>query len=911
MEPALEPAKVKTGKIFRYLASYFFIQKSINNFLVVLSCSLFLKFFGVSGLPWVYVLFTILSSIFQISVMKRPEWKGIGFQSKTLKFLLIAMVFLAFQGEDLSGWIIFPFFLIAREYDVESVQAFFDITGEAFSFQESKRNLSVILSVGSCGAIFSGLILNFLMEQLGFALIFLLVGILALVAFFLLKKIEKILKINKSPDAKKEDVEEKEVQIGLNVPELSKKYCYAVLGISMAGSLSYISLEFLFNGNLSIFFKSAEEIASFLGIFGAARDVCATLLQGLLGTWAFTKLRLGSILQIRPAILCIACFIAYLFPCMATVTACQFLMLSITQIFIVPAWVILLDPLPHSSRLFCRRLLLMGDNVSDFSLGLFLLWWQSVGFGLHPVLYLFNCFFLLSTFWGIYQVTKYYPSMIAETLKSLPSGRDLDFVLDGMKFISEEKRIEHLQILANDLNPEIRLQAIVKLSQMNCENSLEIVWKLIQKENDVRLLSKVIKILIEKDEKKSVEILKELVENRPDPRLQADIIETLEQANSDLPEEFFIELLSHPHQRVRSSGIFALIRKSGSKQSIGTALDALKEMILSGKSIDRVSAAVTMGRIGASLFVPALAHLADDTESEVSSQAFQGLSKIASGNAMQAIIDRMERTGHWQMFAKQAWQDALNQERKDMSRLFSSMTDEERRKVSCWFSALNGKIDYELFLKLMKFENSEIREKLFATLADENSEKKLVLSKCLVQKDDKILFDHKVFLFLLKNLSFQNIPTWPDLCPLILGHKNPDYEKFLVEKIEETLWEIAIFSKGKSCFENGHELLAKFSSFLEKKIDSILYLSSLHAENQGEIFLALKKSLSGDSFTSSIAMEFLEESLGRPIARLLAMILKRNQDLGLLVTYVSSTLHRNIESIGNAEIEAFMKGSAC
>ncbi|MFZ2957745.1 MAG: MFS transporter [Candidatus Ozemobacteraceae bacterium] len=868
----MELSQVSQPPGFKSLVAFFFCQKSLNTLLILSFSSLFLEKFGAAGWPWFLIGFPVLFVTTQFAILSRSDWKGHLFLERFTVPLAVVSIGFAFLGENQSGWLVFAGLVLSRTYDLHSNQAFFDMSGQILSLRASKRYLPAIMAFGNIGSILAGLLLTFILPQIGFGNLFLLVAVLSLITHRLLPGIAEQIAHGQSAPLPPSGTTTTNTD-WQNILPASKTYILSIIAISVMGGFVFNMAEFQCNGNLPRFYPNAAELAAFLGLFYAAIDLTVLVVQGIAGGWIFSRLPLSWIIRIRPIVMCGTCGIAFLVPCLVTIVGTQFAVRTLTFIFMAPVWVLLLEPLPQTSRLFARRLLNIADCLTSMVVGLGLLAWKNWGGGPDPILFLVISALAGLTLIGNRFVIEWYPRMIQDTLSSA-SLRESEDGIVGFRFLTPADRWRHIQIMATDARTEIRRGAIVEMSKNIDDRAWELLLSLIPKELSTTNLPILVQTIVNCREKNGTAVLRDFLNEVKEPRTLSDFLEALGENRHTENIPIFLVFLQHSHHRVRGSAVLGILRQGLEKVDIEKGLDSLYSETTSQKSIERSTAAAVLGKLGLPAFIPALIQLSQDNDVNVAESAFRSLAAIRTPGILEFLASQIPMSGFRGKLASEAWERASNQDQEILSRLIGGMTEAERRKTGFWFQALRSGGSPTFLIRLMKLDNPDVRAGIMELLADRDLDCLQIATTCLREEGGKIYLDPAPLLTQLSSIRLQQISSIVELVPFICGPHHEAYEALIIKWMKRLSWEFVILYRSKKLSICTSERETALRNILETRRQGLLRLIALSGDNPGSLFDALRKACHADSFLTSVAIEFLETNLSRSICSLLIPLIE-------------------------------------
>ncbi|HNV71148.1 MAG TPA: MFS transporter, partial [Candidatus Ozemobacteraceae bacterium] len=661
---------------FPVLAGFFFFLRAFDTFLILSFSSLFLESFGPAGWPWYFVGFSILFITTQSLLLDRPHLHGEPFLRRALPPLFLTALLLAVFFPTPSGWITFPALVLFRSWDLHATQAFYDLVGKTWALQEARLHLPSLLAAGTLGSVLAGFSLRFLLPSTGFFPLLVLIPFAGCAAWLTLKAY--------SPDTSTSSSSERPSASPIHWKQISpthRRYSLAVFLLSIMGSLVVNLVDFQFNANLPDLYAGvtdrAAQVAALLGTLNAVIELTTLALQGLVGRWIFTRLSLGTILSVRPVLLGLLGFIAWAMPQFWTLTGFQFLSRTSTFVFMSPVWVLLLEPLPFSTRSYVRRLLNLVDCITLTSLGLSLALWSNGGSTAHPSLFLLISGFALTTLWFNRSLLSLYPEMIRETLIDLSDSPGMN--LDGLKLLSREARRTILRRLFDENGREVQLKVLLRLGPLDLPELHELIHERLPSMTDSTLVASSVRLLLRSSEQ--VQPLASYLGTCPNPRRLSEIMDAADQTTHPDFEWMFASYFDHQHHRVRGSAVLAYLRHGRGRRLIPQAIETLAGLQQGHAPRDRSTAAVVMGRLGFPAFTPSLFRLVDDPSDDVARCAYHALASIGTPPVLEFVGQRLSQSGIRGTFARTCWNELAGQAQVSLLQSLAAMSDEERHRT--------------------------------------------------------------------------------------------------------------------------------------------------------------------------------------------------------------------------------------
>ncbi len=862
MARALESTAVKGLSLAGRLSLYFFFHKAGFAYLTVLFMAMFLKNFGAGGLPWYYVGQTTVFILTQLLVMRLTSWRGRQILSGLLPALGAAALFLTPAAGNIPGWLVFAAMMFFKAGEVHANQSFFDVSGQLLSVRESKQQLPGIMAAGTVGAVLAGFSLRFHHSEFTLAIFLAITAVIFSMARFLLPEGEEECPGNHNGAAT--------ASTG-GLTECGGKtrfYVILVLIMSAAGTFTCSLIDFLFSGRVAVEWSDAAEIATFLGFFNAVTDLTILTSQGLFGGWIFKNLPLFAILTVRPLTLGLITLAAWWHPVFLLVLASQFLMRSTTLVFMSPAFVLLLEPLPVNARIHARRLLNILDAITTLSIGLGLILWTRSGGGTDSSLYLFDALLYGATLLLTRKLVSLYPEMIQETIAAAPVDARAAAIA-GVRFLPEKQRISHIHGLLSAREPAIREMAIKECARHMTEETLDMLITFISREDHGPNLTLMVRAIMTGCGSEAGPLLAELLAEDQDPRIITDLLEAVGHADFPDLEKHSLRFLDFPHHRVRGAAMLNLLHHAHRRESLSRVIERLHNDIHSSDTLTRATMAVVMGRTGLKSFLPALFQLGNDSDEKVALKAIGALSSFALPQAGVFLEEKGKTGGKIGKAAKAAAVAVADAEFSSLSRLLHGLPDAERTRISFWRKSLGNRINQGLMQQLLDLDQPEKRELILRALSEVDSEIQEILQLCLQQTGQKTIIITTPLWEYLANSDWQKIPEAAQLIPALCDEEDPIGKRMLLKKTR-------LIGEAMTIIAANGERLSEFACVWHRRFEALLQILAWWSKNPAAWHDILQKARSSDRFINSVAEEFLETRLGKDFSNILLPLLNHN-----------------------------------
>ena len=851
--------------VTKLLCAFFMLLKAANNLLYLSVMTVLLEKAGANALPWVYLFVNLIFILIQFKFMtlivgREGHWllSILGWPSALLSFVA-AWVFPTEIVPLLIG-----FFILTMLLDLTTNQGFTAMLNHFISVSESKRVLPLIYASGSFGFIISGLLLKFVLDFVGIKGLLILNGFVVLIASAVLQMLRPVEEQRQRDQTIFEQQHKKQEADEQTVSSMRHPLASLLNISSFIIIFNKYLIDFLFAASLSSYFTVSNDLASFMGVFGATADFAVIGLQTFVMHRVFARFPIGRVLTFVPLILTILCCLAAFSLKFALVATVQFLVLLNSKNFTVPATTIFMGVIPQRDRVYYRRDMSIACSISSAVVGAFLLLARTALSHDH-------LFFLAAVFYFLMAlVHARLDEAYLKTLRSAlvkKSGDDSDDQLASLQYVQLSERFEQLKMLLSGDDPSMRLRAIESASVLPEKHALDLLEPLLVREKDSRCLNAVAKALLTIAPDRSWCRIRSLMTETEDNRLRSDIIEAVGRTRArGCGENELLGYLAHAHHRVVASAVISVVRLTRQRENLEKAMQRLASMISSPVELMRASGAAVMGELGLPMFVPALESLAEDRNQTVVLNVATALARVQTPAAM-AILEKMLL--HDDDLVSQKAEELLETASRDsisrIGRLLPGITAEERKKLSSRLRAGARQESIELLAAILSIENPEKRRRLIAVLEKADAEMQLLIGRCVVQKSEmQTELSVAPLLARIRQESGDFLPAWVPLLGAIAGGsiEKPEENDRILRPLHElfnVLWgDLYVFNE----MERSADCRQQWLKYCLSQVRFVAFFSFEPAA----ILKSLEDIAGSRSHERGMAVEYLETRAGKNLA---------------------------------------------
>lgn len=877
-----------TGTLERpivWLSAFNLLFRGSSNILWLATMTLLLKSAGAQALPWLYTISNILL-VAMFYFMKGALRERIGHPLlSTVTFLMIVISLLGSFMMEVNNSLVFLIMLILLvQTDETAGLSFAKAVSEHLTLKETKRWQPTIFAAGSVGLCISGLLLKLLLDIVSLKELLWGNAVVLFLASFLLSRLKR----QPGGEGPSPEVETTgETSEGKSAFSPFSHPLVRLLIFSMAFKVcTKFPVDFLYADQISRYFSSTRDLASFLGMFTASIDLLVIIIQTLVVGWVFSKFPIGRVLLLLPALMSVLCLVSVFHTSLILTVSLQFTFLFLARALNNPANYILLGAMPEKLRADCFRYIFIGKTASTLLAGSLLIASKNL---LSPVYFfvilaVINVLFLLITF----GIDGAYFKTLKMTIRSTGKTGDLSMV-ESLKFVAVKDRIPELKALLGHEDATVRLSAIKEVSLLGSDHIQELLLPVLNHEENPRCLTAVVSTLVDRTGHAFLDQIEKILARDESPRLVSNVLESLGKIGwHERVEQMLSGFLSHLHHRIRGSAIISLLRIGRSKDTLMAALSRLSGMARSEAAIMRGTAAAVMGELALPMFVPALDEISLDGEEVASRNAMVALSKIRTPKAIAILEQRcQDPSGDRAELANRLYRQVSGENVKRLSSLLSNLTAKERKYLLRTLKKTKAEGPLKLLGKILSIENEAARVRLTIIMQHSDIGDQDELDRCLVkQPDGTVKPTISPIIQRYKTADSSTISKlWGKMVRAVAFMDRAKITGECKEALEHLWLEAVALEQGIA----GSEKSLKFRRGLCN------YLLAYSMPDPRGVMRALERGQSPDQFVRSIAHEYLESTFDRGILSLLIPLLYRDGKTGYRETATEKKLFTSDE----------------
>ncbi|RCK78516.1 MAG: hypothetical protein OZSIB_1436 [Candidatus Ozemobacter sibiricus] len=921
------------GSPVRLLAAQFLAQKASNNLLYLSLLTVYLKNAGAGGLPWVYVLVNLAFVALQFGTGRFiADREGHGLLTMlSWPTLAFAMLGGALLVEGASPHLLLVCLVIAVLIDLFTNQSFSHMANQYLPLQEAKQAMPVIYAAGSIGYILSGILMKFVLDLVGIRGLLWFTALLLIVQHLLLGALQPFEAATRRPasaagrepgaplapsPAAPATAQPAEGSGNVSpargvLPSWHQPLARLLISSSFLILFNKYLIDFLFADAVNRHFANAQELAVFMGVFGASTDITVIGLQTVVMHRIFAHFPIGRVLMLLPALLVLLCSKAALGSGFLLVTTIQFFVLVNSKNFTVPATSILLSAVRQGERSLYRRDIGIVCSLSSLLVGGLLLLVRGT---VSPEgLFLAAAVVYGAMVWVHSRLDAAYAHTLRKTIADQALLDEEPDWLEAIRFLAPRERVSRLRDLLEHPDPAIRRGTVAEVAILPPEDVKNLLLPKLTTEKDPACLGALARTMLEVLGPAALCNLEILLAGNEDPRLTADLLEAIGRVGSGEAVEDMVELfLTHDHHRIRGSAAISLLRLTRRPDRLELALGTLARMARDPSPLCRATAAAAMGELANPLFIASLEALSLDPDETVVRNALKALARLRTSRALAILESRCRHPSPGvAAIAQQLFREASRQGIERIAALLQGFSGPERQRLAHTLKTLRGELVLDLLARILRLEAPEAREILTRLLQEGEAETISLLDQCLLVPAD----DAPTTVRLapawerLAQTWPTALPRWSEALPALAGAARPPSadEPGLVLPPEDALPSILprIWQEGLALeaaadllpIPPAPDLLARLRRFWLRRVETVARCVALCAPDPAPLLRAIDQLTAGDPFTRSVARELLETHLGPAVSSWLTPLL----DPSLLLT--PGALRQEAEKRGLAVLD--------
>ncbi|MBI4368516.1 MAG: MFS transporter [Candidatus Omnitrophica bacterium] len=298
---------------FAFTIATLYILKPVRS-------SLFLTVHGAESLRYAYVgegIFLILITFAYVQLSRWLVRKNTLFSVTVGFFVLNILIFWALFKAGYLEWMSYLFYFWVAAYSITIVTQCWTLANDIFNPQEAKRLFGFIVSGGSLGGIFGGLITNRYAERMGTENLLLLAALFLCLCVVLINLIWKYEHVQ----GKEEKIRKKKSISSSSLPEKStwklffgSRYLLLIAVLVMIAKIASTIVDNQFNSVVEISILEKNARTAFFGSFWAFLNGIAFFLQLVVASYALRHLGIGISLLLLPVGLALGSVATIFFP---------------------------------------------------------------------------------------------------------------------------------------------------------------------------------------------------------------------------------------------------------------------------------------------------------------------------------------------------------------------------------------------------------------------------------------------------------------------------------------------------------------------------------------------------------------------------------------------------------------------
>lgn len=891
------------------LAGHFLLQKASNNLLYLSLLTVFLKSAGPEGLPWIYVLVNLSFIALQFGIASRTAGREGHWLLAALSWPAIAFAVAAgavVQGAP--GPLLMVFLILAILIDLFTNQAFSNMANQYLTLQEAKQVLPGIFAAGSLGYILSGILLKFVLDIVGIRGLLWFTALLVVAQHLLLVTLEPYERATQAPPPASSATGAAaagaipapgagKASRAAGVPPATpsqppppaenQPWRHPLAQLLIASSFLILFnkylIDYLFAGAVNGHFPSAQDLAVFMGIFGASADLTVIGLQTLVMNHVFARFPIGRVLMVVPALLVLLCGGAAFGALFLLVVAIQFFVLLNSKNFTVPATSILLGAVRQQERGAVRRSIGIACSASSLLVGGILL---AVRGRVSPEgLFLTAALGYILMAWVHHRLDAAYAHTLRQTISESPDAEDPEWI-ESLRFLGARERFSRLQDLLAHPEPGIRLGAIREAALLSPDEVHRLLLPMLETERDPACLAAVARTLLDVLGPDTLCNLEMLLAGNDDPRLTADLLEAIGRVGAGEAIEDMVELfLAHDHHRIRGSAAMSLLRLTRRPERLEEALRGLARMARDRGPLSRATAAAVMGEMAMPLFIPALEVLSTDPDETVARNALQALAKMQSSRAL-AILESRCQHPHPRVAetARNLFREASRQGIAQIGSLLKGFSGAERHRLAQSLRTMHGERLLGLLARVLGLERPVAREGLVRLLQEGHGETLDLVDRCLAAGDgDGAEVSLEPVWERLQTTFTPGLPRWTEAIPFLaqeLAGSDRPVVTLAAPRMTEVLRRVWLEGVALELAPDMQAepfppaRMARLREIWRQRAEGCARALALTCPEPAPVLRAIDQLAGADPFTRSVARELLETQFGATLLGWLEPLLR-------------------------------------
>ncbi|MEW5869596.1 MAG: Npt1/Npt2 family nucleotide transporter [Chloroflexota bacterium] len=657
------------GRLVGWMFLHSFLLGFANNFVQTAAFALFMVTFNAQLLAWVYIANAVvvpLLSMLYLRLGKRLSFTRL--LSANLGFLLVMI--LAFRlglGLPEANW---PVFILPMLFQILvnfGNLEFWSLAGRLFDMRQGKRLFGVIGAGQWLAIVLTGSMIPFLVSQVGTTNLLFLAAAGIAGAWILLAYLSRVysdqltIPTSDSTTQAERPKAVKEKRAPKSASLFRSRYVVLILALVVAWWMSFFLIDNLFYDLSAAQYPSAEQLASFLGIFLASLGVITLFCNTLLSGWVINRFGLRTSLLVLPALLLAGTTAMLIGGIAGEVIALLFWLVVLTKLLDMSlgfsvdraALSILYQPVPAAQR--SQAVTLAEGIFQPFANGLagvlllsFSAFGTSGSASASSRLPLLAGLVVVVAIWlgSAWLLGKEYPSMLK---RALTRRR-----LEGEALLIVDK--SSLEVLKNGLkdpNPGVAIYCMNMLASVDAQSLPQVLLDLLAhpapeaRQEALRRMQTCAAAM----SPAALPAIQHLVETDPSIQVRAAALRVLpalgevqitpeRQAGGQSTFDQVAVFLEHPDLHIRQGAMLGLLH-SGGISGVLTAGQSLLKMAESPHAHERQMAAQTLGEIGVESFYQPLLPLLNDEDVHVQRAALLAAGQLRSPRLWPVVLEKL------------------------------------------------------------------------------------------------------------------------------------------------------------------------------------------------------------------------------------------------------------------------------